>query len=99
MSSSVAPGNDWIEADEGADTIDGGEGTDRITYWYEGVNINLQDQVVSGGDAKEIRSRASRRRLVQNNDDIIVGSDADNGCNFVAERAMIRSLVWPATIA
>ncbi|MEZ6104783.1 MAG: choice-of-anchor C family protein [Pirellulaceae bacterium] len=74
-------GNDWIEADEGADTIDGGEGIDRIAYWSssEGVNINLEDQVVSGGDAEGDTISNIEEAVGSNNDDVVIGSNDDNG--------------------
>ena len=47
-------GDDVIAGDAGADTLDGGTGTDELDYSGSsaGVNVNLNTNTVSGGDAE-----------------------------------------------
>jgi len=46
-------GNDYLQGDAGADTIDGGNGVDWVTYRYAtaAVDVRLDGVASTGGDA------------------------------------------------
>lgn len=73
-------GNDLIQGNGGADTLDGGEGLDTVTYLYSasGVNINLATGISSGGNAENDSLIDIERILGSNFADEIIGDDGNN---------------------
>ena len=73
-------GNDKIYTSAGADVLDGGEGTDNITYYNssEGVNVNLATNEVSGGNAEGDTISNFENVAGSTKDDTLTGSDGNN---------------------
>lgn len=74
-------GNDFFYGSVGADSIDGGNGADTLSYYYslEAVNVNLATNVVSGGDAQgDILTSIMHVRGSNIGGDIIKGDASNN---------------------
>ncbi len=73
-------GNDFIDAGAGADTINGGVGTDTVTYANseDAVNVNLETNINTGGDAQGDNISNVENIVGSANDDTIIGNSEDN---------------------
>jgi len=93
-------GNDILEGGAGADAIDGGAGWDyaRYTRSSEGVNINLETNINTGGDAEGDTLFNIEAVIGSNHNDIIHGGGAndyikgENGDDILAGGAGADSL-------
>ncbi len=74
-------GNDWVQGGAGDDTIEGGDGIDRVVYQVSdtGIEIDLEAQTVSGGDADGDVISGFEEVVGSRHDDVILGSEGDNG--------------------
>ena len=73
-------GDDFIEGGTGEDDIDGGSGIDTVSYENSSsaVNINLDTNNHSGGDADDDNISNVENVIGSNFDDTIIGDDEDN---------------------
>ena len=73
-------GNDFLEGGKGADYLDGGDGWDYVRYTRssEGVNINLETGVNTGGDAQGDVIVNAEAIVGSNYDDVIRGGNAND---------------------
>ena len=73
-------GNDILEGGGGADLIDGGAGWDyaRYTRSSAGININLETNINTGGDAEGDVILNTEAITASNHDDVITGNASGN---------------------
>lgn len=76
-------GDDIFIAGSGADKIDGGNGFDTVSYVNsnEAVNINLQNNEISGGDANNDNITNIENVIGSSFDDEIIGNSQENTLN------------------
>ena len=77
---SGGPGDDTIVGGAGADTISGGSGVDFINYLpsQEAVNVDLQTNQASGGDAQGDTIEGVEGIIGTNFNDTLIGDDQQN---------------------
>jgi Ca2+-binding RTX toxin-like protein len=73
-------GNDTVQGGSGADRLDGGTGIDTLDYGggLEGVRVNLQSQVVSGGEAQGDIVSGFENVTGGRGFDLLIGSSGNN---------------------
>ena len=73
-------GDDILEGGEGGDEIDGGDGIDTVSYENseEGVNVNLLENSLEGGDAEDDSLNSIENIIGSEHDDTLTGDDNYN---------------------
>ena len=74
-------GNNTFNGLDGADRLDGGEGSDWVSYWWSdtGVTVNLKDGTSEGGHAEGDVIVNIEHVQGSRHDDVLVGDSGDNG--------------------
>lgn len=74
--------NDFLGGDNNANIIDGGEGADRVTYFFDdaALNVDLEAGTISGGSQATGDTLVSIEKVSGTNgfNDTLRGDDADN---------------------